>query len=156
LPASVLAPGRSGISCDARIVPNVVALMRRFKQAVTACQEAGHASDGEHPIGAAIDVVPAPGSSWEATARLARAAGWKESCAASGVAPACAKPPFRFVGYSGYPGHGDPAHCAPPCAAHLHLSWNSSASPGGPENAPKTSYVPPSWIDVFGPGDDDD
>ena len=49
--------------------------------------------------------------------RLARAIGWKPSCAASGVAPACARAPFRFVGYNGYPDHGDPAstrRCAHP------------------------------------------
>ncbi|MDO8213907.1 hypothetical protein [Conexibacter sp. CPCC 206217] len=151
LPASVIAPGFGpSISCDARIVGNVVALMRRYKQRVTACQESGHAASGEHPIGAGLDIVPADGD-WTNTMRLARAAGWKESCAASGVAPACARAPFRGVFYNGYPSHGDPAHCSYPCPPHLHLSWNTSASPGGPENAPRTSYFPPSWIDVFGP-----
>ncbi len=153
LPASIIAPGFGpSISCDARIVPNVVTLMRRYRQRVTACQEAGHAATGEHPIGAGLDIVPADNADWSATMRLARAAGWRESCAASGVAPACARPPFRFVGYNGFPSHGDPAHCpAPSCPPHLHLSWNTSASPGGPESAPRSSYFAPSWIDVFGP-----
>lgn len=152
LPADVIAPGFGpSISCDARIVGNVVALMRRYRQRVTACQEAGHSTTGEHPIGAAIDVVPADSGDWTGTMRLARAAGWKETCAASGVAPACARPPFRFVGYNGFPSHGDPAHCAYPCPPHLHLSWNTSASNGGSESQPRTSYFAPSWIDVFGP-----
>jgi len=156
LPADVISPGFGpSISCDARIVPNVVALMRRYKQRVTACQEAGHSTTGEHPIGAAIDVVSADLSDWSGTMRLARAAGWKESCAASGVAPACARPPFRFIGYNGFPSHGDPAHCSYPCPPHLHLSWNTSASSGGPENAERTTYFAPTWIDVFGPERDD-
>lgn len=156
LPASIIAPGFGpSISCDARIVPNVVALMRRYRQRVTACQEDGHALTGEHPIGAGLDIVPADSADWSGTMRLARAAGWKESCAASGVAPACARAPFRFVGYNGFPSHGDPAHCAYPCRPHLHLSWNTSASSGGPENAPRTSYFAPSWIDVFGPEEGD-
>jgi hypothetical protein len=156
LPADLISPGFGpSISCDARILGNVAALMRRYKQRVTACQEAGHSTTGEHPIGAAIDVVPADLSDWSGTMRLARAAGWKESCAASGVAPACARPPFRFVGYNGLPSHGDPAHCAYPCPPHLHLSWNTSASSGGPESQPRTSYFAPSWIDVFGKEDDD-
>ncbi|HST38785.1 MAG TPA: hypothetical protein VLK58_04725 [Conexibacter sp.] len=156
LPASVISPGFGpAISCDARIAPNVVALMERFRQRVTACQEDGHAPTGEHPIGAGLDVVPADLSDWSGTMRLARWAGWKESCAASGVAPACARPPFRFVGYNGFPSHGDPAHCAAPCPPHLHLSWNTSASSGGPENAPRTTYFAPSWIDVIAEAGDD-
>lgn len=156
LPADVISPGFGpSISCDARIVPNVVALMRRYRQRVTACQEAGHSTTGEHPIGAGLDVVPADLSDWSGTMRLARAAGYRESCAASGVAPACARPPFRFVGYNGFPSHGDPQHCSYPCPPHLHLSWNTSASSGAPENAERTTYFAPTWIDVFGPERDD-
>jgi len=142
--------GGTPMRCDARIVPDVIWLARRFHVQVTACQSI-HSTAGEHPLGAATDMVPAPGRTWpESTGRLARAVGWKPSCAASGVAPACAKPPFRFVGYNGYPGHGDPAHCNP-CGggAHLHLSWLTSASSGQPENQPRTAYFAPSWIDVF-------
>jgi hypothetical protein len=129
--------------------------MRRYRQRVTACQEAGHSLYGEHPIGAAIDITPVDFSDWSDTMRLARAAGWDESCAASGVAPACARPPFRGVFYNGYPNHGDPAHCSGGCPPHLHLSWNTSASQGGPENEPRSAYFAPSWIDVFGPERDD-
>jgi hypothetical protein len=147
LPADVsIAPG---MQCDARIVPNVVYLARRFGILVTSCYAPGHEATGEHPLGAAIDAGPRDGN-WSRTMRLARAVGWKPSCAASGVAPACARPPFRFVGYNGYPNHGDPSHCVP-CfgGPHIHISWLTSASEGQPENRPRYSYEPASWIDVF-------
>ena len=129
----------------------MVWLARRFHVQVTACY-AIHSPAGEHPLGAATDLVPEPGHAWTETAEaLARAAGWKPSCAASGVAPACARPPFRFIGYDGFPGHGDPAHCACSGGAHLHLSWLTSASAGQPENQPRTSHFAPEWIDTFDP-----
>ncbi len=148
LPADVSAS--PGTSCDARIVPDVVYLARRFGILVSSCYSpSGHEATGEHPLGAAIDAGPRDGD-WTRTARLARAVGWKPSCAASGVAPACASPPFRFIGYNGYPNHGDPLHCVP-CAGgpHIHLSWHTSASPGEPENAARYGYEPARWIEVF-------
>lgn len=149
LPASVVASGFGSMRCDARIVADVVFLMRRFGTRVTACQSI-HSLSGEHPLGAAIDVVPGPTGGWAAVERLARAVGWRRSCAASGTAPICANPPFRFVGYSGYPGHGDPTTCVP-CGGgpHLHLSWQTSASQGQSESRPRTGYFAPSWIDVL-------
>jgi hypothetical protein len=149
LPASIAAG--PDVRCDARIVAGVIWLARRFHVRVTACY-AIHSLAGEHPLGAATDLVPEPGSSWQRTTEaLARAAGWSPSCAASGVAPACARPPFRFIGYNGFPGHGDPAHCACGDGAHLHLSWLTSASTGQPENQPRTSHFAPTWIDTFDP-----
>jgi hypothetical protein len=152
LPAAIPAgPQR----CDARIVPDVAYLARRYRVTITACYGI-HSLTGEHPLGAATDLVPADGN-WDRTLRLARALGWRESCAPSGTAPSCARPPFRFIGYNGFPAHGDPAHCVP-CAGgpHLHLSSLTSASLGEPENAARTSYFAPSWIEVFaqpgGPG----
>jgi hypothetical protein len=57
--------------------------------------------------------------------RLARDMGWSPSCAS----PAgCPGPVFRFIGWNGYPGHGDPAHAG--SNAHLHLSW--AHGPGVP------------------------
>ena len=155
LPGWVVAPGFGTQRCDARIIPNVIYLVRRFRIRITACAEI-HSLTGEHPLGAAIDAIPAAGSWADTTERAARALGWKPGCAASGVAPACARPPFRFIGYNGFPGHGDPASCpAPTCAAHLHLSWNTSASSGQPENAARTALFQPTWIDVFTvPGND--
>lgn len=148
LPADVSAS--PGTSCDARIVPDVVYLARRFGVLVSSCYSpSGHEATGEHPLGAAIDAGPRDGD-WARIARLARAVGWQPSCAASGVAPDCASPPFRFVGYNGYPNHGDPLHCVP-CAGgpHIHLSWMTSASEGQPENRPRSRYEPASWIEVF-------
>ena len=139
-----------GISCDARIVPDVVYLARRFGVLVSACYAAsGHEATGEHPLGAAIDAGPRDGD-WSRTMRLALALGWRPACGASGAAPACARPPFRFIGYNGYPSHGDPSHCSP-CGGgpHIHLSWNTSASPGQPGNRARSSYEPASWIEVF-------
>jgi hypothetical protein len=130
----------------------VIWLARRYRVQVTACYGI-HATGGEHPLGAAVDLVPDPGQSWtSSTERLARAVGWKRSCAASGAAPVCARPPFRFVGYDGYPGHGDPAHCACGGNAHLHLSWLTSASTGEPQSAARSTYFAPTWIDTFTAG----
>jgi hypothetical protein len=145
----------SGMECDARIIPDVVYLARRFGLLVTACFGI-HAPDGEHPLGAAIDAVPQDGN-WGRTMRAALAIGWRPSCAASGVAPECARPPFRFIGYNGYPDHGDPAHCFP-CGggAHLHISWQTSASLGEPENRLRYQYEPAAWIEVFATDGDAD
>lgn len=149
LPTSVIAPGFGAMRCDARVVPDVVFLARRFRVRITACFGI-HSLSGEHPLGAAIDVVPGPVGGWPRVERLARSLGWKSSCAASGTGPECARPPFRFVGYNGYPSHGDPAHCVP-CGGgpHLHVSWQTSASQGKPQNQPRTGYFAPDWIDVL-------
>ncbi|UJA21634.1 hypothetical protein HJD18_16355 [Thermoleophilia bacterium SCSIO 60948] len=147
LPADIT-PGTAE-SCDARVVPDVVYLARRYGILVTDCYGLGHAPDGEHPLGAAIDAVPKDGN-WSRTLRLARALGWSESCAASGVAPSCADPPFRFIGYNNFPSHGDPSSCVP-CTGgpHIHISWQTSASPGQPDNAARYGYTAPEWIDVL-------
>src|SRR4051794_41527556 len=71
--------------------------------------------------------------------RLARDLGWTPACAASGVAPVCPlKGWVRFVGYNGYPDHGDPAHVG--ANAHLHLSWLASAPP------PAALAPPNTWV----------
>jgi hypothetical protein len=149
VPLPVAVTGGARIDCDRRIRADVIGLARRYRVRVTACF-AIHRTSGEHPLGAAVDLVPDPGVGWSQSAgRLARAVGWKPSCAASGVAPLCARPPFRFVGYDGFPGHGDPAHCRCDGNAHLHLSWLTSASAGEPQNAARTAYFAPTWVDVF-------
>ena len=144
------------VRCDARIVDDVTWLAQRFHVQVTACYDI-HSPAGEHPLGAATDLTPQPDYSWqETTEALARAAGWRPACAPTGVVPDCARPPFRFIGYNGYPGHGDPLHCACGGGAHLHVSWQTSASEGQRENRSRSSYFAASWIDVFstdGPGD---
>jgi hypothetical protein len=132
-------PG-TDVRCDARIVDDVVYILRRFGLIATACFAAtGHALRGEHPLGLAIDVVPADGD-WDRTLHAARFFGWSPDCGASGCATA-AKPPMRVVLYDGYPGHGDPAHCPPPtCAPHLHLSW---------AHAPTEPLTPAPWVETL-------
>ena len=77
--------GGAQIDCDRRIRTDVIRLARRYRVRVTACS-AIHSTGGEHPLGAAVDLVPATGMTWPAsTERLARAVGWKRSCAASGT-----------------------------------------------------------------------
>jgi hypothetical protein len=117
-------PGFPGESCDPRIIPDVLALVHRFRLHVSDCYAAaGHEPNGEHPLGLAVDVGPAADGNWDLVDELARWAGWTRACGAVGVAPVCPlKPVFRFVGYDGYPNHGR--------GNHLHLSW--AHGPGRP------------------------
>jgi hypothetical protein len=118
-------PG-TAIQCDKRIIQNVVMLRDRYHFLVTACYApTGHKSAGEHPLGLAIDAVPAPPSSWEVLGKMARDLGWRVTCASTGCASQTGTA-FRFIGWNGYPGHGDPAHCGCGGNAHIHLSWNHS------------------------------
>jgi hypothetical protein len=115
-------PGFPGERCDARIVPDVVALVRTFGIDVADCFGGEpHARNGEHPLGLAIDASPANGD-WRRTELLARRFGWREACAAAGC-PGVG--PFRVILYNGYPGHGDPRHSDRP---HIHLSWEHGAT----------------------------
>jgi hypothetical protein len=134
-------PGTAAI-CDSRIVPDVVALMQRYRLAAGDCFSlTGHAHDGEHPLGLAVDVMPGPGGSWDLVAQAARDLGWSPSCGASGCAGLLPSP-FRFIGYNGYPGHGDPAHAG--ANAHMHLSWqHTPAAPGTPAARVQTLLPPP-------------
>jgi hypothetical protein len=133
-------PGAAAV-CDTRIVPDVVALLRRYKLAAGDCFSlTGHASEGEHPLGLAVDLMPGPGGSWDLVARAALDLGWSPTCAATGCAGLLPSP-FRFIGYNGYPGHGDPAHAGG--NAHLHLSWqHTPASPGTPAARVQTLLNP--------------
>jgi hypothetical protein len=133
-------PG-TNVRCDRRIVDDVSYVLRRFGLTATACFAAtGHALHGEHPLGLAIDAVPANGE-WDRTLAAARFFGWSPGCAATGCAGA-ARAPMRVVLYNGYPGHGDPSHCPPPsCAPHLHLSW---------AHAPAEPLTPAAWVETLG------
>jgi hypothetical protein len=127
-------PGTNGERCDARIVPDVLALLSTFGLQLTACYGgAPHETHGEHPLGLAADLVPADGD-WNRTMTTARAYGWSPGCAAAGCP---GRGPFRVVLYNGYPGHGDPAHSSTP---HLHLSW---------QHAPAAPFTRADWVRVL-------
>jgi hypothetical protein len=140
LPASLWVGGGSPQSVDARIWPDVVWLLQTFHLRVSAAREAGHNTHGD---GTAMDMVPASGEGWDETARrAAETLGWREGCGASGTAPVCPLvPAIQFIGYNGYPLHGDPSHAGG--NAHLHVSWKSS-SYGCPGLCP-----PREWVEVF-------
>jgi Transglycosylase SLT domain len=108
---------------DARIWPDAVWLLETYDLMVTAARESGHQTHGD---GTAMDMIPAADHDWEETAKQAATdLGWIESCGLFGVAPSCSLvPAIQFIGYNGYPGHGDPAHAGE--NAHLHVSWKSS------------------------------
>jgi Ca2+-binding RTX toxin-like protein len=113
----VAMPGSPGIRVDRRIVKDVAWILKHYKVRVTAGQEmSGHALHGEHPIGLALDIVPATGGSWDDVDRLAKWAEPRQNYP---------RPPFRWVGYNGDANHGR--------GNHLHLSWmHAATSPGRP------------------------
>ena len=145
LPAWAMAPGHPREQVDTRILPDALWILRAYGLRVSAARESGHNTHGD---GTALDMVPASGgdqAAWDRSAlRLAHDIGWIDSCGASGAAPACPLRPWvRFVGYNGYPNHGDPAHCSGGCGAHIHVSWHAS-SYGNSALSP-----PSAWVRVF-------
>jgi Transglycosylase SLT domain len=142
LPDRLWAGGGAPESVDARIWADAVWLLETYGLLATAAREGGHQTHGD---GTAMDLVPASGKSWDSTARkAAEDLGWVESCGSSGVAPACPLvPAIEFIGYNGYPSHGDPAHAGE--NAHLHVSWKSSAYGG----CPGTVCGPDEWVMAF-------
>lgn len=127
-------------SVDARVWADAVWLLETFDLRVVAARESGHQTHGD---GTAMDMVPATGFGWEETAlRGAEALGWIPGCGWNGSAPVCPLvPSIQFIGYNGYPGHGDPDHAG--TNAHLHVSWRSSqyGCPG--------LCAPREWVEVF-------
>lgn len=117
-------PGMPGETVDVRILRDVLWMVAAFRVRVTdGYATSGHAADGEHPLGLAIDLVPGPGGSWDDIDRLAH---WAE--------PRQGRPraPFRWVGYDGDSNHGR--------GHHLHLSWNHAEVP--------SRRPPAAWVDV--------
>lgn len=143
LPHRFMAPGYSPEPVDARILPDAEWVLDSYGLRVTAGRETGHESHGE---GTALDMVPAAGNShqdWVQSAqRLAEDLGWIPSCGYSGLntefGGACPLvPAIRFIGYNGFPGHGE--------GNHIHVSWQDSLSPGA-----TGALVPPEpWVKVF-------
>jgi hypothetical protein len=109
-------PGEPGMTIDERILPDLLALRARYRFRVTAgYAPTGHAADGEHPLGLAVDLVPGPGGTWDDIDALSLRAEPVQN------AP---RAPFRWVGYYGDSGHGR--------GDHLHLSWrHAPAGHGG-------------------------
>ncbi len=113
-------PDFPGEKLDRRLLADVKFLQRKYRIFVTDGYSMSdvHASNGEHPIGLALDIVPdkAAGGSWTDIDRLAR---WAEPRQDHPRAP------FRWVGYDGDPNHGR--------GHHLHLSWShTDTRPGRP------------------------
>lgn len=125
---------------DARIWPNAVWLLETFDLRVTAARESGHETHGD---GTAMDMAPAPGRGWDQTARRAALAlGWTPACGWNGTAPVCPLvPAIQFIGYNGFPSHGDPSH--EPRIPHLHVSWKSSTY------GCRSLCEPRKWVEVF-------
>ena len=144
LPAPLMAPGYPREQVDARLLADALWILRTYDLRVTAAREAGHHTHGD---GTALDMIPAGDLSsqavWDRSAgRLAADLGWRSACGSSGSRPACPLvPAIQFIGYNGYPDHGDPAHAG--ANAHLHISWQSTSF-GCAELCP-----PPRWVRVF-------
>jgi hypothetical protein len=125
----VAIPGFPGELIDARLLKDIAWMVRRYKIFITdGYATSGHAPNGEHPIGLAIDIVPnkAAGGTWKKVTRLAR---WAEP------RPNDPRAPFRWVGYTGDSGHGR--------GDHLHLSWmHSDTKPKVPAEVVYTRLCP--------------
>jgi hypothetical protein len=138
IPTSV--PHEDGDMIDRRIVPDLRWIAQRYPIFITD-GFSGRLPDGEHVgcsgchvehsdhlNGLAVDIVPLNGDSrcdrtWSGITRLAH---WAEP---QQNRP---RPPFRWVGYNGDPGHG--------CGNHLHLSWS---------HAPAPPSALAEWVEVF-------
>jgi len=129
-------PGTS-LRCDARIIADVEYILARFGLEPTSCfRDDGPQDHGEHALGLALDAVPADGD-WSRALAAAEAFGWSPACGTTGC-DGRLRPPMRFIGYNGYPGHGDPAHAG--ANAHIHFSWL---------HAPAPPYTQAAWVEVF-------
>ena len=120
----VAIPGFPGERVDRRLLRDVRWLRARYRIYVTdGYARSGHAPNGEHPLGVALDIVPGPGGSWRDIDRLARFAEPRQNHP---------RAPWRWVGYNGDVNHGR--------GNHLHLSWNHA--PARPGHSPR-------WVQVL-------
>src|SRR5215211_5471163 len=119
-------PSFPGERIDRRLLPDIRWMKRRFDVFITDgySLDPAHARRGEHPIGLATDIVPnrAVGGSWREIGELARRAEPKQDQP---------RPPWRWVGWNGDPGHGR--------GKHLHLSWMHS--PTRPRDPARVVYT---------------
>lgn len=109
----VAIPGFPGEQIDRRLLRDIRWMRRNYRIFITDGYSTApyHAPNGEHPIGLALDIVPyrAKGGNWKLINRLARLAEPRQNES---------RPPWRWVGYNGDPGHGR--------GHHLHLSYMHS------------------------------
>jgi hypothetical protein len=140
LPKRLMVAGTEPQEVDARIWADAVWFLEHYDLRVLSARETGHETHGD---GTAMDIEPGPGRGWDATKRAAEDLGWSEPCGESGVRPVCKLvPAIHFVGYNGYPDHGDPGHSSLP---HLHVSWESS----GYGSCPQVLCGPHEWVMAF-------
>jgi hypothetical protein len=122
-------PGFPGETIDVRLLEDIEWMVRRYKIFITdGYATTGHAPNGEHPIGLAIDIIPnkAVGGKWRKVTKLARKAEPRQNDP---------QPPWRWVGYNGDAGHGR--------GHHLHLSWmHSPTKPKRPAEVVYTRFCP--------------
>ena len=128
-------PGFPGKKIDRRLLPDVRWIVERYDVYITSAYSLSkaHTSKGEHPRGLAVDLVPGGGGSWGKLAQLAK---WAEP------RPDMPREPFKWVGWNGDRGHGDPSRCKQRrgCFPHLHLSWQHADSPRA---------RPAAWVNVL-------
>lgn len=122
-------PGFPGEKIDRRLLPDIRWMRRQYKIFVTdGYAPSGHAANGEHPIGLALDIVPdrGAGGSWKLIGNLAKRFEPQQNQV---------RPPMRWVGYNGDVGHGR--------GDHLHLSYlHSETRPRHPARKVYTRVCP--------------
>lgn len=105
-------PGSGGEKIDRRLLRDVKWMKRKFNIGIgDGFATSGHSPNGEHPIGAALDIWAGRNTTrgWNKIDRLARLAEPRQNDPIL---------PWRWVGYDGDSGHGR--------GHHLHLSWAHS------------------------------
>jgi hypothetical protein len=119
----VAIPGFPGERIDRRLLRDIRWMKRKFDIFITDGYSTApyHARNGEHPIGLALDIVPAAGR-WSKITRLANKAEPRQNQP---------KMPWRWVGYNGDAGHGR--------GDHLHLSYAHSTT--RPKDPARTVYT---------------
>jgi hypothetical protein len=117
-------PGFPGETIDRRLLRDIRWMKRKFDIFITDGYSTApyHARNGEHPIGLALDIVPAGDGSWRKIARLARKAEPRQDQP---------RLPWRWVGWNGDPNHGR--------GNHLHLSYAHSET--RPKHPARTVYT---------------
>jgi len=123
-------PHTGGEKIDRRLLRDVRWMRRKFDIGIgDGYATSGHASNGEHPIGLALDIFSGNGrsSGWDKIDKLAKLAEPRQNHPIM---------PWRWVGYDGDYNHGR--------GHHLHLSWahNSDTTFGKPARKVFTRICP--------------